>query len=362
MHIDIYHIFNFGFALVFTILGILMFVVHMPNDSEFKGYRKARLTLGLGFVIMSLYCIFRTLVKQEFHDFQTFWLLIGVSLLFSWLNYTAFLFLIRTSHKVRYHFVVDGIMPLVLILVGGVCGMVFPYTQKVISYLFGLIFLLKCAWMFYVCDKEWQKVAKDLENNYDNNPDIVWMRRLVWLTIILSIFTLIAWYIPALHVIYAIIGPVTHTYMVLKMVNYMPRKICEMRNDKTYTESESIKIKTPVSKSIVSVLEPKIEQWIANKGFCKANLSIKDVALELGTNHNYLSKYLNNNLNVSFQVWLNTLRVVESKQILLSENISIEEVGIKVGIPQSYNFSRWFRIVTGETPFKYRQHLTSRVS
>lgn len=136
----------------------------------------------------------------------------------------------------------------------------------------------------------------------------------------------------------------------------------DLRNDKTYTESESIKIKTPVSKSIVSVLEPKIEQWIANKGFCKANLSIKDVALELGTNHNYLSKYLNNNLNVSFQVWLNTLRVVESKQILLSENISIEEVGIKVGIPQSYNFSRWFRIVTGETPFKYRQHLTSRVS
>lgn len=50
------------------------------------------------------------------------------------------------------------------------------------------------------------------------------------------------------------------------------------------------------------------------------------MATQIGTNHNYLSKYLNECLGITFQMWLNTLRIEESKQILSTENISIEEV------------------------------------
>ena len=99
-----------------------------------------------------------------------------------------------------------------------------------------------------------------------------------------------------------------------------------------------------------------MENWIANKGFCTPDLNIKDVALEIGTNQNYLSTYLNNHLEMTFQVWLNTLRIEEAKQILTNgEKISIEEVGIQVGFSQSYNFSKWFKTVTGTTPFRYRK-------
>ena len=98
-----------------------------------------------------------------------------------------------------------------------------------------------------------------------------------------------------------------------------------------------------------------LERWVKEKRFCAAELSIKDVATQIGTNHNYLSKYLNDCLGITFQMWLNTLRIEESKHILSTENISIEEVGIKVGIPESYNFSRWFKVVTGTTPLRYRK-------
>ena len=78
--------------------------------------------------------------------------------------------------------------------------------------------------------------------------------------------------------------------------------------------------------------------------------------MQMGTNQNYLSSYLNKHLNTTFQIWLNTLRIEESKLILTSgEKMSIEDVGIKVGIPQSYNFSRWFKVLTGMTPFQYRR-------
>ena len=85
-------------------------------------------------------------------------------------------------------------------------------------------------------------------------------------------------------------------------------------------------------------------------------MTIKDVAAEMGTNHNYLSQYINNALGMTFQQWLNTLRIEESKKILLLDrNLSIEEVGAAVGIPQSYNYSKWFKAVTNMTPFRYRK-------
>ena len=356
MQIGLYHMFNFGFALIYAILGILILTVHIPKETQFIGYRKSRHTLGVGFVLMFAYCIFRTLIEQEHNLFLDFWILTTVSLLFSWLNHTAFLFLIKSEHKIRQHFIADGVAPLVLMILMGVLGILYPKTQDWVTYLLGAIFLVKCGWMFYTCDREWRKVSRDLEDNYDTSPEIGWMRQLLWITLVLSVFTLIAWYIPTLQILYAIVGPVTHIFMVLKVVNYSPTKICEMRNLDGPSQSAT-PISTTVSKSIAAMLEPKIEKWVEEKRYCEANLSIKDVAMALGTNHSYLSKFLNSHLNISFQVWLNTLRIEESKRILATEILSIEEVGAKVGIPQSYNFSRWFKIVTGETPLKYRQHI-----
>ena len=102
---------------------------------------------------------------------------------------------------------------------------------------------------------------------------------------------------------------------------------------------------------------PLVEKWIQEKGFCTPELTIKDVAAKIGTNQNYLSQYINNKLGLTFQVWLNTLRIEESKIILTSgTKKSIEEIGTMVGFSQIYNFSRWFRTVTGTTPLQYRKN------
>ena len=104
-------------------------------------------------------------------------------------------------------------------------------------------------------------------------------------------------------------------------------------------------------------IRPLVESWIKDRGYCTPELNIKSVAAEIGTNQNYLSQYINNYLDTTFQVWLNTLRIEEAKQILKNgEKLSIEEVGAMVGIPQSYNFSKWFRTVTGTTPYKFRKY------
>ena len=349
-----YLLFNLGFCIVFAFLGASMILLHMPKDSEFKNYRIARYTLGLGFVIMALYCLIRLLTPANHEQYQDFWLNIIVALTFSWLNYATFLFLLDTPRYKIKHFFIDGIIPITIMVILGIIGMFIENMQHIIVHLFCATFALKCIYMFWECEKEWKTCKKELENFYGIYPDIRWIRSMIWITLILSICTVISYYFPDIHIVFDFVAPLLYVYMVFKIVNFAPKKIDAIRGNNLTVESRHKEKK--IKKDIIDIIAPKLEEWVSEKKFCEAELTIKDVAMDMGTNHNYLSQYLNNSLGMTFQVWLNTLRIEESKNILISEkNISIEEVGIRVGIPQSYNFSRWFKTITAHTPYQYRK-------
>ena len=119
----------------------------------------------------------------------------------------------------------------------------------------------------------------------------------------------------------------------------MPKKIDAIRaRNQNITQQEEERIRKDKAKDLNEKIGPKVEKWIEEKLFC----------------------YLNKHLNTNFQVWLNSLRIEESKTILTNgKKVSIEEVGIMVGIPQSYNFSRWFKAITDMTPYQYRKQNTN---
>ena len=356
MLIDLETIGILVFALVFAILGFFLLFLHIPKTEEFKYYKQARRILGTAFLIMTGYCLMKPLIPVEGNEYTHTCLLILFSLTFSWLNYSTFLTLIYTTRRVRNGFFLDGIIPVSIMLVFAAIGFAHPHFQHINSVVFGVIFALKCLWMSYTCFMEYRKVMKDLDNNYDQAPDIKWMYILIWLTLALSVSTLVSFYIPEIHMIYDPAALAIYMYMTIKMVNYLPKKISRIRTDyveKTEEEKTENKARTA---DLKTKLDPTVNKWIQNKGFMKSDITVKDVASEMGTNQNYLSRYINSVLGMTFSVWLNTLRVEESKKILTGpEKMSIEEVGQKVGIMEIYNYSRWFKTVTGMTPQQYRK-------
>ena len=78
-------------------------------------------------------------------------------------------------------------------------------------------------------------------------------------------------------------------------------------------------------------------EWTARKLYCVPGVSIKSLSTQIGINSNYLSFYFNHVLGSNFHQWLYTLRIEEAKQIIL------HNPGVK------YNFSRWFKSITGMT-------------
>ena len=351
---------NLVYVTLFTLLGVLTLCLHVPGNSELGGYRKARLTLGGAFLFMAVYCVARFFMPSHHEDFLNFWLLTTVSLIFVWLNYTSFLFLIDSSYNIRRAFAVDSVIPVGVMFALGLGGLFLPEYQATVEYALGAVFLGKCVRMCYVCECEWRKVNREQQNYYDAGADILWMRILVWMTLVLSLFTIAALYFPGMHRVYDYVAPIVFIYMTVKVINYLPKKIDDMRVRGVAETANTAQPagREPKRRDIAGKIDAGIGRWVANKSFCSPELSIKDVAVQIGTNHSYLSQYLNNTLGVTFQIWLNTLRIEESKRILTTENITIEEVGARVGIPQSYNFSRWFRVVTGTTPFRYRKEMS----
>lgn len=346
---------NFGYILIFAILGAASLLVHIPKESGMEYYIRARKTLGWSQIMMAIYCTVRLIIMQHHGQFEEFWLLCIFTLVFSYMTYMSLLFLIETPRYLIRNFFIDMIIPVAIMAVIGTIGSIYDPASGIAKISFGIIFTAKCLRMFYVCNKEYKICQKDVDNYFGQRPDIRWIRIAIYASLALSIVTMLSFYVKAIHLVFYISIPVVYTYVVIKVINFMPATLERVR--KVHAEPEDKEDeKEEKTKDLVDKIAPKVEEWVMNKGFRTPEMTIKDVAMQMGTNHNYLSTYLNKHLNMTFQVWLNTLRVEESKKILTSgEDLSIEEIGLMVGFSQNYNFSRWFRVITDMTPYQYRR-------
>ncbi len=352
-----YLFFEFGYTLIFGIFGLTTLFLSIPKEQGFEYYRKARKALGSSLCVIAVYCICRIILDSVITPYIEFWLLVTFTLIHSWATYASLLFLMETPRYLTKNFFVDGIVPTSIMLVSGAVGLLYEPAQETLTIIFGCIFGIKCIRMFYICLREYIKCKKDLDNFYDESPDISWIRNLIFLSLFMSAITIVSFYLPEIHVYYYLSIPIIYGYIVYKVLEFMPKKIEKIRaKNINLTKQEEEKANNEKARELSSKIGPMVEKWIADKKFCQPDLNIKDVAMQMGTNQNYLSSYLNKHLDTNFQVWLNRLRIEESKIILTNgEKISIEEVGTLVGIPQSYNFSRWFKAITDMTPYQYRK-------
>lgn len=354
--------FEFGYMLIFGILGAISFLLYIPKEQGIESYRKARRALGCSTLVLAIYSLLSIILDAHTGEFTEFWLLVTFTLIHSWLTYSSLLFLMETPRFKTRAFIIDGAIPISLMLISGYIGHHFPSIQYPMTIVFGCVFGGKCLWMIYTCMKEYIKCEYEINNYYDEELDIKWIKHLLIISFMMSVSTIFAFYVKAIHIVYYPLIPIIYIYIVFKVINFAPKKIDQIRRKNLLLTEKPIEEPKKKSRDIAEKVRPLLEEWVAEKGFCRPELNIKDVAAEMGTNQNYLSSYINNHLEMTFQVWLNTLRIEESKDILANENISIEEVGVRVGIPQSYNFSRWFRIVTETTPYQYRKAHSGRKS
>ncbi len=84
-------------------------------------------------------------------------------------------------------------------------------------------------------------------------------------------------------------------------------------------------------------------------------ISLTDVAEEVGLSAPYLSKFFSRNYGMSFLAYLSGIRLIHAERDLMETEDTIEEISARNGFPNSGSFVRAFRAEHGMLPSVYRK-------
>lgn len=107
-----------------------------------------------------------------------------------------------------------------------------------------------------------------------------------------------------------------------------------------------------VSPSRLNVLVSMVEEYI--RGHYMDDISMQDAAKAINYSETYFCKMFKQQFGQNFTAYLAEYRIEEAKKMLSQPNVSVKEVGVRVGYPDSNYFARVFRRMNGVSPSEYR--------
>jgi AraC-like DNA-binding protein len=101
---------------------------------------------------------------------------------------------------------------------------------------------------------------------------------------------------------------------------------------------------------------------VDQKRFLDSELTLDTIASELKVSKGHLSRIINSNLNISFNDYVNTLRVKEAKTFLRTMDLFAETIltiAMKSGFNSKSTFYASFKKLTGLTPYQFKNNPTN---
>jgi AraC-like DNA-binding protein len=97
------------------------------------------------------------------------------------------------------------------------------------------------------------------------------------------------------------------------------------------------------------------DQVVSNGWHLESSLTLQTLSRRFGMNQAYVSRALNQGLDLSFSQFINGLRVENAKAVMMRENVNLLDVALSSGFGSKASFNRAFKAQTGSTPTDYRR-------
>lgn len=112
---------------------------------------------------------------------------------------------------------------------------------------------------------------------------------------------------------------------------------------------ESAAVHSAPKRKLVKDVKEHIDSNYANK------MSLESLASDFYINKEYLSKIFKEEYGFTVNGYIAQVRVAKAKSLLRFSDLTVEQIGITVGISDPNYFSRMFKKVEGISPSKYRE-------
>lgn len=348
-------------------LGIVLLFGKVPLVAEYLPYRKAKRCLATAYFIMGLNLVVYLVISSSADwkalnpyikcaDFIFFYLeaIFFFSTFFHLLDEKCMSW--RNFRKDWAVFLLS--VALMITSTVGVFGKVgawvswFPFFMFFVQY---VLFLRR----FYILYNE---KRRKLDNYFaeDMQQFMSWIKKsiiLIILTSVLSFTTLLGGIIyNYLFQIYVISA---NFYIAISFINYaaMYGKLNSAEvTDRERMETDTEEQKISQADNYEQLFGEQVKRWLSEKRFLAPQLTIDDLAAEMGTNKLYMSRYINRKHGDNFSTWITKLRLEEAKSYMRENpNVKQEEVAIHSGFSSSSYFSRVFSRFESMTPAAWRK-------
>ena len=348
-------------------LGIVLLFGKVPLAAEYLPYRKAKRCLATTYFIMGLNLVVYLVISSSADwkalnpyikcaDFIFFYL---EAIFF----FSTFFYLLDEKYMSWRNFRKDWavfLLSVALMITStiGVFGKVgawvswFPFFMFFVQY---VMFLRR----FYILYNEKRRkldnyVAEDMQQFMS------WIKKsiiLIILTSVLSFTTLLGGVIyNYLFQIYVISA---NFYIAISFINYaaMYGKLNSAEvTDRERMETDTEEQKISQADNYEHLFGEQVKRWLSEKRFLAPQLTIDDLAAEMGTNKLYMYRYINRKHGDNFSTWITKLRLEEAKSYMRENpNVKQEEVAIHSGFSSSSYFSRVFSRFESMTPAAWRK-------
>lgn len=348
-------------------LGIVLLFGKVPLAAEYLPYRKAKRCLAITYFIMGFNLVVYLAISSSADwkalnpyikctDFIFFYL---EAIFF----FSTFFYLLdekymswRNFRKGWAIFLLSAVLMITSTI--GVFGKVdawvswFPFFILFVQY---VLFLRR----FYILYNE---KRRKLENYFaeDMQQFMSWIKKsiiLIILTNVLSFTTLLGGIIyNYLFQVYVISA---NFYIAISFINYagMYGKLNSAEvTDKERMETDTKEQKISRTDNYEQLFGEQVKRWLSEKRFLAPQLTIDDLAAEMGTNKLYMSRYINRKHGDNFSTWITKLRLEEAKSYMRENpNVKQEEVAFHSGFSSSSYFSRVFSRFESKTPAAWRK-------
>ncbi|MBR2544825.1 MAG: response regulator [Erysipelotrichaceae bacterium] len=105
---------------------------------------------------------------------------------------------------------------------------------------------------------------------------------------------------------------------------------------------------TVLVKSCLRIMQREYDNEDLNLNYCANKLDVTP---------SYLSGRFSRDMNQSFSVYLNTLRMDKAREMLKNVSLKVYEIAERVGITDVSYFNKLFREYEGKTPLQYRREI-----
>ena len=230
------------------------------------------------------------------------------------------------------------------------------HPPMLIRELFVIFYIAQLGYLTHTFIHQARIYENEIDNYFADNYrlKLSWVRYCFYAALSIGICVLISSFILSERVLLELNG--------LYAIFYPVFGICYIQYPRTYVYIEpaiypSVTITDEPSKNKGRLVWVDLKKSIlTEKYYLKPDVNIEEMARYLKIGRTSLSRFINSEEGVNFNAWVNTLRIEESKLLLIQyPDYSLIEISEMVGYSESSNFSRQFKLITTKSPSVWRQ-------